>query len=107
MCFLGLIYIDYTGNCRCELRLTLSQTTNFRLKDFEDDNFKFDEKDSKFSKRVEKTVEKGEISPFPQYFQGTSTADTKNQGLFGKGLNPLYWREISDWSKVTALQTTD
>ena len=68
---------------RCSL--TLSQTTNFRLfqtEKFADDNFKFDENGSKFSKQVENTVGKGEIAHyeqfllFPQYFQKHCTADT-------------------------------
>ena len=52
-----------------------------RLKDFADDNFKFDENGRKFSKRVENTVGKGEIACYVQFllfpvcFQKTS-ADT-------------------------------
>ena len=52
------------------------------LKEFADDNFKFDENDRKFSKMVENTVGKGEIARykqfllFPQCFQKTCTADT-------------------------------
>ena len=63
-----------------------------KLKEFADDNFKFDENGRKFSKRVENTVGKEEIAHYeqflllPQRFQKTCTADTKNQGLFGKGL---------------------
>ena len=46
-----------------------------KLKQFADDNFKFDENSRKFSKRVENTVGKGEIARceqfllFPQCFQ--------------------------------------
>ena len=53
-----------------------------KLKDFADDNFKFDEIGEKVSKRVENTVGKGEIARneqfllFPQCFQKTCTADT-------------------------------
>ena len=45
-------------------KLTLSQTTNFRLFQIvrADDNFKFDENGRKFFKRVENTVGKGEIA---------------------------------------------
>ena len=52
--------------------------TNFRLfklKDFADDNFQFDENRRKLSKQVENTVGKGEIARceqfllFPQCFQ--------------------------------------
>ena len=66
------------------------------LKEFADDNFKFDENDRKFSKQVENTVGNGEIAHyeqfllFPQCFKKTCTADTRaacrRQGLFGKGL---------------------
>ena len=52
------------------------------MKEFADDNFKFDENGRKFSKRVENAVGKGEIARyeqfllFPQCFQKTCTADT-------------------------------
>ena len=52
------------------------------LKEFADDNFKVVENGRKFSKRVENTVEKGEIARyeqfllFPQCFQKACTADT-------------------------------
>ena len=45
------------------------------MKEFADDNFKFDENGRKLSKRVENTVGKGDIVRyeqfllFPQYFQ--------------------------------------
>ena len=51
-----------------------------KLKVFADDNFKFDERGRKFSKRVENTVGNGEIARydrfllFPQWFQKTCTA---------------------------------
>ena len=53
-----------------------------KLKEFADDNFKFDENDRNFPKQVENTVGKGEIARyeqfllFPQCFQWTCTADT-------------------------------
>ena len=52
------------------------------MKDFVDSNFKLDENSKNFSKRVENTVEKGEIAHykqfllFPQCFQKNCTADT-------------------------------
>ena len=52
------------------------------MKDFADNNFKFDENVRKFSKRVDNTVGKGEIARyeqfllFPQCFQKNCTADT-------------------------------
>ena len=52
------------------------------LKEFADDNFKFDENGRKFPKWVENTVGKGEIARyeqfllFPQCFQKICTADT-------------------------------
>ena len=38
-----------------------------KLKEFADDNFKFDENGSKLSKRVENTVGKGEIARYEQF----------------------------------------
>ena len=53
---------------------------SFKLKEFADNNFKFDENGSKLSKRVENIVGKGEIAHyeqflfFPQCFQKASGA---------------------------------
>ena len=53
-----------------------------KLKEFANDNFKFDKNGRKFSKRVENTVGKGEIAHYEQFllfpwcFQMTCTADT-------------------------------
>ena len=68
-----------------------SKMTKFRpsskLKEFADDNFKFDENGRKFFKWVENNVGKGEIARyeqfllFPHYFQKTCTEDTFKQGL--------------------------
>ena len=58
-----------------------------KLKEFVDDNFKFDEYGRKFSKWVENTVGKGEIARyeqfllFPQCFQKTCPADFQNSRL--------------------------
>ena len=66
-----------------------------KLVEFPDDNFKFDQYDRKFSKRVENTAGKGGIARYEQYilfsqcFQKTYPADTYKPGLFGKGLNAL------------------
>ena len=52
------------------------------MKEFADNNFKFDENDMKFFKPVENTVGEGEIAHneqfllFPQCFQRTCTVDT-------------------------------
>ena len=40
---------------------------SYKLKEFADDNFKFDENGRKLSKRVENTVEKGEIARYEQF----------------------------------------
>ena len=51
--------------------LTHYQTTNFglfKLEEFADDNFKFDENGRKLSKRVENTVGKGEVAHYEQFF---------------------------------------
>ena len=52
------------------------------MKEFVDDNFKWDENDRKFYKWVQNTVGKGEFARyeqfllFPQSFQNACTADT-------------------------------
>ena len=71
-------------NLKC---IYLNSFPNDKLKELADDNSKFDENGIKFSKRVENTVGKGEIARykqfllFPQCFQKTCTADTKEPGL--------------------------
>ena len=54
-----------------------------KMKEFADDNFKFDENGRKLSKLVENTVGKGEIAHYEQFFlfpqcflQKTCTRDT-------------------------------
>ena len=61
--------------------LNPNTTNQSKVKEFADDNFKFDENDKKFSKWVEDTVGKGEIACyeqfllFPQCFLKTCIAD--------------------------------
>ena len=60
-------------SCRCAIKQ--HSFIHSKLKEFADDNFKFDENGRKLSKRVENTVGKGEIARheqfllFPQCFQ--------------------------------------
>ena len=54
------------------------------MKEFADDNFKFDENEKKLSKQVENTVEKGEIARY-SVFKRLVLKTCKNQGLLGKG----------------------
>ena len=67
-----------------------------KLKEFADNNFKFDENGRKLSKWLENTVGKGEIVhatsnfSFPHcVFERLVLQTRKNQGLFGKGLMHL------------------
>ena len=59
------------------------------MKEFKDDNFKFDENGINVCSRIENTVRKGEIARyvlFSQCFQKICTADTQKQWtrkLFG------------------------
>ena len=53
-----------------------------KLKEFADDNFKFDENGRKFSKRVENTVGKVEIAHYQQFF------------FFAVFSKDLHWRHI-------------
>ena len=65
------------------------------LKVFADNNYTFDKNGRKSSKRIEKTVGKGEIARyehfllFPQCFLKTYTADTQKQGLVWERVNTL------------------
>ena len=62
------------------------------MKDFADENSKFDENGRKFSKPIEYTVGKGEIARYGNFsfshsvFNRLAPQTHKNQGLSGKGL---------------------
>ena len=66
-----------------------------KLKEFADDNLKFDENEGKFSKRVENTVAKGEIAHYEQFlffhsvFKRLVLQTRKNQG-------GLVWEQSND-----------
>ena len=84
------------GSLFTENFLTLSQTTIFRtskLKEFADDNFKFDENGRKFSRWIENTVGKGEIARYEQLlsvFKRLVLQTRENQCLFGKELRGFF-----------------
>ena len=63
------------------------------LKEFSDDNFKFDENGGEFSKRVENTV-MSNFSLSHSVCKRPVLQTRKNKGLFGKGLI-LYGRKKS------------
>ena len=96
MSLFSLQFAEYTSQTTVfSILSTLSQTTNFyssKLKEFVDDNFKFDKNGRKFSKWVENTVGKGEIANIKQcllflgVFKRLLLETGKNQGLFGKWL---------------------
>ena len=72
--------------------LTLSQTTNFRLKEFSDDNIKFDESGRNVFKTGRKHCWKrrncslGAISPFPTVFsKDLYCRHEKTRACLGKG----------------------
>ena len=91
---------------------------SFKLKQFADDNFKFDIYGLKFSKRVENTVGKGEIAQykqfllFPQCFQKTCTAYMYKAGLVWKRVTFCHLRKgllmaadapLKKWSNFLAI----
>ena len=91
--------------------LTLFQTTDFKLKQSADDNFKFDENVRKFAKWVGNTVSKGEISRyeqfllFPQCFQKVCFPGASKGVTVWEWVNPLpddktldlsKWKQIAD-----------
>ena len=66
-------------------RLTHYQRTNLdssKLKEFADNNFKFDENGRKLSKQVENTVGKGEIARYEQFL----LFPVFSKGLFHRGV---------------------
>ena len=71
--------------------LILSQTTNFSLKEFADDNSYFDENDRKFSERTQNTAGKGEIALTSNFsfshgvFKRRALQTRKNKACLGKG----------------------
>ena len=70
-----------------------------KLKEFTDNNFRFDENCRKFFKSLENTAGKGEIVCNKQFsfshcvFKRLVLQTRKNQGLFGKGLK---WLESTE-----------
>ena len=58
------------------------------LKEFEDDDFKFDENGEMFSERVEKTLKKPEIGCYEEFsfLFPQSIPKTSSDGLFPKGI---------------------
>ena len=69
-----------------DISLTHYQTTNFRLsklKEFADNNFKFDKNGRNLSKRVENTVGKGEIAGYGQFL------------LFPQGFQKAFFQRAS------------
>ena len=92
ICYITLSILWYT------LFLTLCQREildSSKLKEFTDNNFKFDENGRKFSRWVENTGKRRNcssraISPFPTMFsKDLYCRHIKNQGLFGKGLRAV------------------
>ena len=85
--------------CKCFLfgqGLTLSQTTNLdpsKLKEFADDNFKFDENGRKCSERIANTMGKGEIAWYKQFllYQGFQKASFPDPS---KGV--IVWEWVKD-----------
>ena len=76
-----ILTFSQTNPCfLCVCRTSLSKM--LKLKEFAEDNSKFDENGRKFSKSVESTVGKGEIAHneqflrFPQCFEKALIADT-------------------------------
>ena len=76
--------VTYLVSCLTEMYYPFPKQhilDSFKLKAFANGNFKLDENDREFSKRVENTEGKGEIALyeqfllFPQCFEKTCTAD--------------------------------
>ena len=65
------------------------------MKDFADDNFKFDNNERKFFKWVENTMGKEEIARYWHFsfshnvFKRVALQTHENKGLFGEGLTSI------------------
>ena len=60
-----------------------------KLNEFADDNFKYDEDDRRFSRWVQNTVGKGEITRYSypnSVFKKLALQTCRSKGLLGKGL---------------------
>ena len=83
LCGFGIILVtiqtQHTISVKQKNRQILDSS---KLKEFEDNNFKFDDNKRKLFKRVENTAGKGDITRYEQFllfqqcFQKTCTADT-------------------------------
>ena len=63
---------------------------SFKLKEFADSNFKFNENGRKFSKRVENTVGKGEMLVAPTVFsKDLYCRNIKTRPCLGNGFQPV------------------
>ena len=62
-----------------------------KLKEFADDNFKFDENGRKLSKRVENTVGKGEIARYEQFLLFARCFQKASFPGASKGVNVWEW----------------
>ena len=103
-------YSSITDKVHSKLhRLTLSQTTNLdssKLKEYADDNFKFDENGRKLSKRVENTVAKGEMlvtsnfSFFHSVFKRLVSQERQKVLLCGNGLTHYHTMPHFDALKI-------
>ena len=79
-----------------------------KLKQFADDNFKFDENGRKLSKKVENTVGKGEIARYEQFLlfpQCLQKACFQEVSLCGNGLRKNVPGDIF-WDRIKMLVTT-
>ena len=73
------------------------------LKDFADNNFKFDENGRKLSKPVENTVGKGEIARYKQFFLFLQCFQKACFPAASKGVIVWEWvNKVLAWSKLKA-----
>ena len=83
-------YLDFSHlNELTHYRMTILDSSY--LKEFADDNFKFEENGRKLFKWVENTVGKGEIATFPTvFFKRLVTLGRQKVLLCGNGLKNIY-----------------
>ena len=90
-----LIYVEWKG-CITPLTITRRQIlVSSKLREFADDNFKFDENGRKLSKWVENTVGKGEIAHYEQFLLFPQ--------CFQKACLPGVSKSVTGWEWVKSI----
>ena len=95
MVMLGALTFNAMHNMEAQAQLFPKQQIldSSKIKDFADDNFKFDENGTKNGRKhcgKRRNCSLRAFSPFPSVFKRLLQQTRKNQGLYGTGFNTLF-----------------